>query len=113
MCTIGGFYMTSIYFDFVSVGSITSPTDCQKFKASKYTTIIIWSGATCDAIWNIFCLLLFFFRLRKLTKSMTATQNIAQNINKNMKKGGKSDLIPQFLPILVKLSILSFWCAFS
>eukprot|EP01084_Bolivina_argentea_P043355 79889_1 len=70
MCTIGAFYMVFLYIDFSSVGPINSPADCDKFEASKFSTITIWTGATCDAIWSFTCLSLFYLRLRKLTKLM-------------------------------------------
>ena len=126
--------MYSIYFDFKAVGLILTPNDCQKFESSKRTTIIIWTGASCDAVWSIVCLLLFYLRLRKLAKLMAVTQNIRPSIDrtevstvsttvttattttsKSSRKKGKekTDAIHQFLPILVKLSILSFCCALS
>ena len=75
-CIIGGFYMTFLYIDFSSVGPINSPADCDKFEASQYSTITIWTGATCDAIWSFTCLLLFYLRLRKITKLMTKQEKL-------------------------------------
>ena len=129
MCIIGAFYMFHIFNDFKSVGSISTPDHCQAFESSKITSIIIMSGASCDAVWSIVCLLLFYFRLRKLTKLMNAIQ-LGQTVNvqkdeKSQSKSDKSkqhkkcrsrsenDVIHQFLPILVKLVILSSWCALS
>eukprot|EP01084_Bolivina_argentea_P122495 217057_1 len=114
MCIIGGLYMTSIYFDFLSVGDIKSPSDCDKFKASTYTQIVIYCGATCDAIWSGFCLLLFYLRLRKLTALLLITKNL-QHQETNPKQIQKEDTksVLSFFPIILKLTILSFWCAFS
>eukprot|EP01084_Bolivina_argentea_P291598 501160_1 len=72
MCIIGGFYMVFLYMDFSAVGSITSPSDCDKFSASIGSIIAIWTGATCDCIWGFTCLLLFYIRLHKLTNIMSA-----------------------------------------
>eukprot|EP01084_Bolivina_argentea_P122496 217058_1 len=118
MCIIGGLYMTSIYFDFLSVGEIKSPSDCNQFKASQYTQIIIYCGATCDAIWSGVCLLLFYLRLRKLTALLLITKNMQHQKTKNptqiqKNNANNTDEIRPFFPIILKLTILSFWCAFS
>ena len=68
--------MVFLYIDFAAVGTINSPADCDKFEASKYSTITIWTGATCDAIWSFTCLLLFYLRLRKITKLMSKQDKI-------------------------------------
>eukprot|EP01084_Bolivina_argentea_P013550 25439_1 len=93
MCSIGAFYMVFLYMDFSSVGPIDSPSDCDKFEASEYSKIAIWTGATCDAIWSFTCLLLFYLRLRKITKLMIKqhklerkeTNEMIQRIESNKK----------------------------
>ena len=116
--------------DFESVESIRSPLDCLNFDTSFYTKVIIISGASCSALWNCTCLLLFYLRLRKLTKMMMRNQTteltnsvrtnshidlseITQLSTEKPKKPQKPDIVRKFLPIMLKLSILSLWCALS
>ena len=62
--------MVFLFLDFQAVESITSPSDCLSFEASEFTSIIIWTGATFDAIWSLTCLLLFYLRFKKITSIM-------------------------------------------
>eukprot|EP01084_Bolivina_argentea_P000012 20_1 len=181
MCIIGGFYMLFLFFDFAAVESIYSPDDCQQFKVSTSTSIIIWIGCSCDAMWIFTCLFLFLLRLKRITDLMekqavdsrldvvrmeskysmesvththtntnpteptptispnnSGTSNVVDSNNHlevhnqqgsimqsirlsfdkikkkvGNKKGSKQDMVQQYLPIMLKLSILSTWCALS
>merc|ERR1712062_935441 len=89
MCIIGAFYMCHIFIDFKAVGNISTPDHCQAFESSKITSIIIFCGASCDALWSIVCLLLFWLRLIKLTKMMNAIQ-LGENMKEREKEKSKS-----------------------
>ena len=69
MCVIGGFYMIFLFIDF-GAADIASPEDCRNFNLSTGTRWIIRCGASCSALWNFTCLLLFYLRLRKITVMM-------------------------------------------
>jgi hypothetical protein len=127
MTTIGGFYIYYIARDFTRGDGAEDALDCHNSKVSGATTTVIWTGAAFDSLWCIICWLMFVNQLVKLINAQEVTSRIRGSsaleraasdsaidaVSRRASLAEKRKSLLPFLGLIYRLTVLSFWCAFS